>query len=311
MFYMLHIIYIDVSHSFIQIKSCGVLFKSTRPCGHSDGFEIDHCFWRETTQIFALDPALRALRACPHLQLVVIQTGCASADAMTNLLQLQSATDLHLVLEMDHLLAVTDEIRQGRCNVRSLEFAMHLGGISDTTEAVKAVASAIRLDYNLLCLFLEMDNGFTDEAGVALAEALRVNKTLRKITLSVGSVHTGNRLSNKAALDAPAYGTFNAMLRVKTSLVVELPPFEIDGVNERILESRKQVLIEQRLNQVNRGRLLASRQTTREEYVDALNDLNSYNNNDNDDDDDDDPSVLQVGCINSLLRLNPSVVCMP
>jgi hypothetical protein len=39
-------------------------------------------------------------------------------------------------------------------------------------EAVKAIASAIREDHNLEHLTLQMENGFTDTAGVALAENL-------------------------------------------------------------------------------------------------------------------------------------------
>jgi hypothetical protein len=54
------------------------------------------------------------------------------------------------------------------------------------------------------------------------------------------------------------------MLRVNTSLDLMIRPSETDGVNERLRESRDQLRIEQRLNLVGRGRLLASSQTTRE-----------------------------------------------
>jgi hypothetical protein len=67
------------------------------------------------------------------------------------------------------------------------------------------------------------------------------------------------------------------MLRVNTSLVWELPPFKTNGADEILLEARKQMIIEQRLNQVGRGELLLSSPTTREEYVDALHMLNSNN----------------------------------
>jgi hypothetical protein len=213
----------------------------------------------------------------------------ASADAIKNLLQLKSATDLHLVLEKEHLLAVADEIRRGRCNVQTLTLTMMQGIVFEATEAVKAVASTIQMDRNLEHLTLRMKDGFTDEAGVALAEALTVNTTLRNIDLS----HC------KATLGVPTYEAFSAMLRINTSLFMNLPPYEAADADER--QSRKQMRIEQRLNQAGRGRLLASRQTTKEEYIDALNELNSYN-------DDDYPSAFQVGCLYSLLRLNPSIV---
>jgi hypothetical protein len=245
------------------------------------------------SDITAVDPVLWALPACPHLRKVLIGTKCGSADALKNLLQMHEATELHLILKTEHLLAVTDEIRHGRCNVKGLLLCMSRGAISEATEAMQALASAIRWDCNMEHLTLEVENGFTDEVGVALAEALMVNKSLVKITL--GFLHKHNQYT----FGVHAYDAFSAMLRVNTSLVLYLPPFELTGrVDARLLESRNKMLIEQRLNQVGRGRLMASRQTS-EEYVDALHELNSFNVRD--------PPAFQVSCLYSLLRLNPSV----
>jgi hypothetical protein len=147
---------------------------------------------------------------------------------------------------------------------------------------------------------------FTDEAGVALAEVLTVNTTLRRLTVSTDSFHY--QADNRVLLGVPAYEAFSAMLRVNTSLILELPPFETDGVNGRLLESRKQMRIEQRLNQVGRGSLLSSsRPTTRGDYVDALHELNSCDvkcscNVDV-------FPAFQISCLYSLLRLHPAV-CM-
>jgi hypothetical protein len=122
---------------------------------------------------------------------------------------------------------------------------------------------------------------------------LTVNKTLRNISLAA----KGN---TQAILGVQAYEAFSAMLRVNTSLVLVLPPLESADADERLRESRKQMIIEQRLNKAGRGRLLASSQTTREEWVDALLKLNSYNT--------DVPPAFQISCLYSLLRLDPSVV---
>jgi hypothetical protein len=251
---------------------------------------IDHCSRMEIAQIPAVDPVLWALPGCPHLRKLVIMTNCASTDARKNLLQLHSATELRLVLETDHWLAVVADIRQGRCNVQRLTLAMFQGTRSEATEAVQALASAIQLDGHLEHLALDMENLLTDEAGVALAEALTVNVTLRTITLA------------EATLGAQVYEAFSKMLRVNTNLVLKHPPFETAGADERLRESHKQLVIEQRLNEVGRGRLLASRQATREEWVYALHELNSYNV--------DDSHAFQVSCLYSLLHLNPSVICM-
>jgi hypothetical protein len=80
----------------------------------------------------------------------------------------------------------------------------------EATEAVKAVASAIREDNHLESLVLQMEDGFTDEAGVALAEALTINKTLRMLFLD-DSFFTSDRDHNKASLGAQAYKAFGAM----------------------------------------------------------------------------------------------------
>jgi hypothetical protein len=246
-------------------------------------------------------PVLRVLPACPHLRKFTIMATSASADAIRNLLQLPKDTHLRLALNIEQWLALADGIRQGHCNIKHLYIANFLSSSSKDTEAVKAMASAIRLDHNLEHLTLRMENGFTDEAGVVLAEALTVNKTLCKMTLRVEPL-TDLQVGARATLGAPAYEALSAMLRVNTSLVLSLPPFNTGGADERLRESKKQMIIEQRLNQVGRGRLLASRQTTREEYVDALYELNSYVV--------DDSPAFQVSCLYSLLLLNPSVVCM-
>jgi hypothetical protein len=113
---------------------------------------------------------------------------------------------------------------------------------SEATEAVEAVASAIRLDRNLKHLTLEMEDGFTDEAGVVLAEALTVNKTLRKLNLSLNTVFFDDEAMTDAdELGALAFEAFGAMLRVNTSLVLELPKFKTDGADAKLLESRNQM----------------------------------------------------------------------
>jgi hypothetical protein len=265
---------------------------------------IDHSSRMQAAQGVTSDVVLRALPACPRLRKVVIMTKCASAAAMQNLLQMQSTTDLRLVLETEQWLAVTDEMRHDRCNVQTLSLAMLKGESSKAIEAVKAVASAIRLDRNLKYLTLQMENGFTDEASVALAEALTVNKTLHKIKLCIKPVCTDNPLPNADELGVPAYEAFSAMMRVNTSLGLHLPPFGNGSTDERVVDSHNQMCLEQRLNQAGRGRLLTpSNHTTREEWVNTLYELSAVNVNE--------PSAFNFSCLYSLLRLNPTVCMLP
>jgi hypothetical protein len=77
----------------------------------------------------------------------------ASADTMKDLLQMQSAPELRLEPKItDHWLAVTDAIRQNRCNVRKLILSMPRWTISEATEAVQVLASAIQMNPRLRCI---------------------------------------------------------------------------------------------------------------------------------------------------------------
>jgi hypothetical protein len=256
---------------------------------------FDFCPLLEAAQSTAFDPVLQALLACPHLQRVFIKTEFASADAIRNLLQLPTLTRLILLLKPDQWLAVADEIRLGRYLTKNLKLDMFLSPRSEATEAVKAVASAIREDRHLESLELGMEDGFTDEAGVALAEALTINKTLRVLSLD-DDFFTVDPDHSKASLGAQAYEAFGAMLRVNTSIKLDLPTFDDAVGDQKDFEHLKQMRIEQLLNAVGRGRLLVSNQTPREDWVNALQELNAPNND-----------AFKVGCLYSLLRLNPSV----
>jgi hypothetical protein len=142
----------------------------------------------------------------------------------------------------------------------------------------------------------QMEDGFTDEAGVALADALTSNKTLHELKLN-DNLFARNAVDTKASLGAQAYKAFGAMLRVNTCIKLDLPVLDADVVDQRLVDSRNQMLIEQRLNAIGRGKLLASSQTPKEKWVNALQELNTPNGDD----------LFEVGCQYSLLRLNPSV----
>jgi hypothetical protein len=243
------------------------------------------------------DLILRALPACPHLRKVRITTTCASAGAMKTVLQLPKDADLALIISnKEHWLTVADGIREGRCNVKHLYLLQTSS--SEDTEVVKALASAIRLDCNLEHLTLVMEDDLKNESGMALVEALTINTSLRNIRLSVGLCRL---VQDSNALSAAAYDAFSAMLRVNTSNVLELPPFDDACGDERLVDSRNRMRIEQSLNYVGRGRPLSSSQKAREEWVDGLDELNSRNV--------DESPEFNVSCLYSLLRLNPAT-CM-
>jgi bacterioferritin (cytochrome b1) len=88
------------------------------------------------------------------------------------------------------------------------------------------------------------------------------------------------------------------MLLVNTSLVLELPPLDKYLRCERLFESFGRMRIEQRLNRVGRRRLLASSQTTEEEWIDALHEMSS-------DGTDDDPDAFATKMHFQLVPIEP------
>ena len=82
---------------------------------------------------------------------------------------------------------------------------------------------------------------------MALAEALTVNTTLRKIVVCRSYM---TLVQGADDFSASVYDAFSAMLRVNTSLVLKLPLF--DDRDERLIDSRNQMRIEQGLNQAPR-----------------------------------------------------------
>jgi hypothetical protein len=289
------------SHEFIADDS-GLTAFANAIREHKNLEEVQLCDYSrkvEAAQSALLDPVLRALSACPHFTMVFVMTACASSSAMQELLQLGPTTDLRLKVNTEHWLAVADGIRQGHCTIKNLHLALLLQkSSSKATEAMKAVASAIREDSCLEYLELEMKKYFTNAAGVALAEALTVNTTLCELTLTLDPVRRRIDLQNVDSMSAPAYDAFCAMLRVNTGLTLDLPPFDFAGCDEKLIDSVNRMRIEQELNGVGRGRLLSSSQT--EGWVRAMDDLNLYTN-------DDETPEFNVSCLYSLLRLNPSV----
>jgi hypothetical protein len=85
---------------------------------------VDFCPLLEGAQSTAFDSMLQELSACPHLQRVHIHTKRTSADAIRNLLQLPTDTELTLALTPVQRLAAADEIRLGRCLIKALNLIL-------------------------------------------------------------------------------------------------------------------------------------------------------------------------------------------
>jgi hypothetical protein len=62
-----------------------------------------------------------------------------------------------------------------------------------------------------------MEDAFTDEAGVALAEAMTINKTLHRLLLD-DRLFESDTVRTKAIWGAQIYKAFGAMLHFNTSI---------------------------------------------------------------------------------------------
>jgi hypothetical protein len=94
---------------------------------------------------------------------------------------------------------------------------------------------------------MQLEDGFSDEAGVALVEALTVNRTLRKLVLNANPVMARRDEDNKAALGAHSYEAFCKMLRVNTNITLAFLTFDAASANERDTHYYNQMCVELRL----------------------------------------------------------------
>jgi hypothetical protein len=88
-----------------------------------------------------------------------------------------------------------------------------------TIGASRCVSAAAGFDEipQVMGSYFEHMPSYINEAGVALADALAVNETLRTITLSATAVVTAHRNEPTiATLGARSYEAYSAMLRVNT-----------------------------------------------------------------------------------------------
>jgi hypothetical protein len=119
----LHQLRVDLQGETVPRDPSGMIALANALREHTALQEFSFYDWSPllgTAQSTALDPSLRALQACPHLQKVVIKTKCISADAVKNLLQLRLATNFHLIVNTEHITLVgggrRDSTRSLQCS---------------------------------------------------------------------------------------------------------------------------------------------------------------------------------------------------
>jgi hypothetical protein len=250
-----------------------------------------------------LDPLFRALALCPRLRSVQIWTDAVNyvtPGAVRELLVRAPAVLTYLDLKATDCWEVVAEIiGQESCMIQTLKLSTLRCPGGGSAGAV-SLARAVGLNRHIQSLTLRVGTGFTDVLGVALAQALQVNTTLRELIL-VDQWDYGFRTTDH--MNIAAYQALRNMLRVNTSVVLKVPALDCrwsPDLADIVRPYYDRMLIEMRLNAAGRGGLmLVGSQASRAAWVNTLHELNAQEKNDDDD--------LQVDCLFTLLKLNPSI----
>jgi hypothetical protein len=242
-----------------------------------------------------LDPLFRALAVCPRLRSVQIWTDAVNyvtPQAVRELLVCAPALQC-LDLKTTEWETVAEIIGKESCHIQTLKVST----LRCPGSGAVALARAVGQNRHLQSLTLRVGTGFTDALGVALAEALQVNTTLRELVL-VGEWDYGFRTTDH--MNIPAYQALQNMLRVNTSVILKVPALDSRWNPDLVGIVRPyydRMLIEMRLNAAGRGGLMLGSQASKAAWVHTLNRLNGQNEDDD----------LQVDCLYTLLKLNPSM----
>jgi hypothetical protein len=262
-----------------------------------------------------LDPLLQALAVCPRLQRVRVWTDAVNyvtPQAVRELLVRSpdgaagSPSPGGAVLECLDLKtteweAVAEQIGQDSCRpIKTLQ----LSTLRCPGSGALSLARAVGQNRHLQSLTLRVGTGFTDAVGVALAQALQVNTTLRELVL-MDQWDYGFRTTDH--MNVSAYQAMRKMLRVNTNVVLKLPDLDSGWGSSILVDTVRpyydQVRIEMRLNAAGRGGLmLVGSQASRAAWINTLYELIAQ-----DDEVDNDIYGLKVDCLYTLLKLNPSL----
>jgi hypothetical protein len=243
-----------------------------------------------------LDPLFHALALCPRLKRVQICTDAVNyvtPQAVRELLVRAPALQ-YLDLKTTEWAAVAEIIGQESCHIQTLK----LSTLRCPGAGAISLARAVEQNRHLLSLTLRVRTGFPDAVGVALAQALQVNTSLKELVL-VDQWDFGFRTTDH--LNISAHEAFRKMLRMNTSVVLKVPPRCSPDSIDMVRPYYDRMLIEMRLNAAGRGKLmLPGSQASKAKWVNTLHELIVQDDGKSDDD-------LQVDCLYTLLKLNPSI----
>ena len=241
-----------------------------------------------------LDPLFRALALCSRLRSVQIWTDAVNyvtPQAVRELL-LRAPVLQYLDLKTTEWEVVAEMFGQESCCIQTLK----LSTLRCPGSGGEALARAVGQNRHLQSLTLRVGTGFTDALGVALAQALQVNTTLKELVM-VDQWDYGFRTTDH--MNISAYQALRNMLRVNTNVVLQVPDLDArwsPDLVDMVRPHYDRMLIEMRLNAAGRGGLMLGSQASKAAWVKTLHELIVQ-----------DDDVLQVDCLYTLLKLNPSI----
>jgi hypothetical protein len=273
------------------------LAQSLRQHGTLDSFGLTATMRTTATP---RSPQLIAAAAC--LRQVIIVNHSLTSDDVRCLSRSLSLNELCLVGSVEGWLVIADEIRNGYFRPKTLVLVRTTAySALETAEAIQVMLGAIQCNGSLRKLNLHSTTGFSDEMGVALAKALTVNTTMVWIDLQ-NTFTTSNPAflpsQPPKTLGAEAYKAFIAMLKINMNIRLKLPNLKSDADFEARMQ-HSLMRIELQLNSADRGSLVTSNQTTREEWVHTFQRLNDSCKNDG--------ASFHLSCVYSMLQRNPGL----
>lgn len=236
------------------------------------------------------------MAACPRLQRVRIWTDAVNyvtPQAVRELLARSPVLEC-LDLKTTEWESVAEVIGQDACRIKTLK----LSTLRCPGSGAEALARVVGQNRHLQSLTLRVGTGFTDALGVALAQALQANTTLRELAL-VDQWDYGFRTTDH--MNVSSYQALRKMLRVNTSVILKVPALDFRWSSDLVDIVRPyydRMRIEMRLNAAGRGGLMLGSQAARAAWMNTLYELITQAQVNDD---------LQVDCLYTLLKLNPSI----
>lgn len=214
-----------------------------------------------------LEPIALGLSRCPTIKFARIVHHINSHLTYTAVRTLTSSRSLR-ELQLDHgaydWSKIAAALKGNGCTVTKLSLMAR----TTTEEGCRAISEALKVNVTLKRLSLSSRFGFTSPMCVALADGLRVNRTLECLEICTSSRFTLVR-GDQSGFDATTYKAFSDILQQNHGVQVVIKDDRHDRLGEAVSEARTEFMIQSHLNELGRGALLKDTARLRP-WIDAI-----------------------------------------